>query len=401
MAGAAIFGCGTSSIVFSEPGVGSALTTTGSAGSSTQPGSTGGTNVVTGPAVDASAGAKGGAGGAGGRGGAGGNVVGDGAACNRDCPDTPCARLGATWRLIAKGTTNNAVSSLAIGPDALYVGTTTSSPLDGAEIDRVPLAGGPPTPVVLNVQATELLVDGDWLFYVDNITHGESSSLRMMSTSSGDHVTLASDSRLSNVRVDALHAYYSTVDTMGAGRIMRIPRAAPMSPPELVVETLHPWGFAIDGDAIYWTRYDNGGTLFRRPLEGGATTTLATSAEPITNPVAQGLYVYFLYGATPGVCAGSVMRVPKAGGMVERLSPGNTGVASQFGGLVIDSSYEYWAQIWYEDGWLLRRPHAGGDPELLLTGQIMGGGLAVSETDVYFVARPDLSSPYEVRAIRK
>jgi hypothetical protein len=59
------------------------------------------------------------------------------------------------------------------------------------------------------------------------------------------------------------------------------------------------------------------------------------------------------------------------------------------------------AQIWSDDSWLLRRPQRGGTPELLLTGQVSSGNVAASATDVYFVARPDLSSPYEVRAIQK
>jgi hypothetical protein len=302
---------------------------------------------------------------------------------------------------VATGPTADAITALAIGSDSLYFGTSSSSALTGGEIDRVPTTGGPPVALVSNVQPTELLLDGGSLFYVDNIGRGETSSLRVVPTSGGSHLTIASDSLLSNVRVDASYVYYSTSDATGAGRILRVAREPSVSAPELVVETSHPWGFAIDAEAIYWTRYDGGGALLRRPLAGGATTTLAMSNEVITAPTVHGDDVYFFYGGTPGECRGAVLRVPRTGGAVERVSIGGTGTASSFGGLAVDASYLYWSQIWMEDGWLFRAPIAGGGPELLETKQIMSGRVTATASDLFWVARPSPSAPYEVRAVER
>jgi hypothetical protein len=394
---AGAFACDSSKVWFVEPGTStsaSAATTgaTTTAGPAGPTGSTGGSSIVTGP--------TGPVGGAGGRGGAGGDVGnGEAGVCNRDCPNAPCARLAAAWRTVA--TSTNFIKSLAIGADAIYVGTTSSSPLTGGDIERIPIAGGAPTPFVTNVQAMELLLDGDSLYYVDNISRGQSYSLRVIPTSGGSHVTLASDSLLSNIRVDATYAYYSTQDGSGAARILRVARDGSMSPPEVVVETKNTWGFDIDADAVYWASVEGSGSLLRRPLAGGVTTTLATSMEPIAQPFVHGEYVYFFHAATPGVCEGAVLRVPRAGGAVELLSPGNTGAASFFGGLAFDDAYVYWAQIWYDDGWLVRAPLGGGTPELLVTGLIVDGLVTGTATDLYFAARPAGSSTYEVRAIGK
>ena len=76
-------------------------------------------------------------------------------------------------------------------------------------------------------------------------------------------------------------------------------------------------------------------------------------------------------------------------------SPGKTGAASYVGGVAVDGAYAYWSQVWYDDGWLLRAPIAGGSPELLATGQLLTGGVTLGATDVFWIARPTASSPYE------
>jgi hypothetical protein len=396
------FACGSNSIIFTAmsgaPGpTGAGVTGTG--------GSTGSSTFsTTGLGMGGSSEGSGrlGSGGAGG-GSAGSVSAGGSSACYRDCPGTPCARLDAPWRtVVTHPDTSSSISAFAIGSDYLYFGTSVSSSPAPGEIDRVALSGGAKTVLASNVQVRELLLDGDSLYYVDNISRGETSSLRVIPTSGGPHETIASDSRLSNVRIDANYIYYSTSDAFGSARIMRVTRQGLMSPPEVVVESRTPWGFEIDADALYWTQYDNGGTLFRRALAGGPTTTLATSTQSITTPVLHGEYVYFFYGGTPAVCVGAVLRVPRTGGLVEQISPGNTGVASLFGGLAVDEAYVYWAQLWGNgDDWILRAPIAGGNPEFLETTQRLGGGITATATDIYWAAHPTMAGGYEIRAIAK
>ena len=162
-------------------------------------------------------------------------------------------------------------------------------------------------------------------------------------------------------------------------------------------------GIRDDGENVYWTRYDGGGTLFSRPLAGGATTTLVMSTEPIVEPMVAGDHVYYFSGGTPGVCKGAVMRVPKTGGMVEQFSPGNTGAASSLGRMFDDDSLVYWLQSWYANNRILRAPKRGGSdgPEVVAGDQVGLGSFAVTATHFYWTARSSLSGGYEIRALAK
>jgi hypothetical protein len=167
-----------------------------------------------------------------------------------------------------------------------------------------------------------------------------------------------------------------------------------------VVPTKNPGGFDIDSDAIYWSQNEVGGTLLRLPFAGGAAVVLATSTQPIAAALVHGDDVYVLLGGSPSACMGNVLKVPRTGGAVQQISVGGTGMGSQRGSVAVDATYAYWLQIWPGDGWLLRAPTAGGNPEILETLQTLGKDLVVTTTDVYWTVQPS-SGPSEIRAMQK
>jgi hypothetical protein len=158
---------------------------------------------------------------------------------------------------------------------SVYFGTQSSSPLAGGDIYRVDLAGGPPAVFVSNVQVEELLLDGNSLYYVDNISRGATSSLRVVPTTGGQHETIASDAHLSNVRVDASYIYYFADNGFGGGRILRVARGGSMSPPEPIVGANGVDRFAIDADSLYWAQNDGGG-----PTTAGSCARPSPAAIP-------------------------------------------------------------------------------------------------------------------------
>jgi len=304
--------------------------------------------------------------------------------------------------MLASSPFEQEIAALAPGDQDLYYGTYSNS--SNGEVRRIPLGGGASTLLVSGVQVRELHLEGDALYYVDTPNSGVSSTLSALPTAGGKPQFVVADERMTNVRIDASNIYFQASNAWGAGRVVRLPRTSgDASAPEVVVETIHPWGFAIDGANLYWTKYDAGGTLFRRPLTGGTTTTLAASTDPITDPTVAGDYVYFFSGGTPGVCQGAVMRVLKTGGMVEQFSPGNTGAASSLGGLVVDDAFVYWSQAWYASDRIMRGWQRGGSSgtEVVAGAQLSLGHVAVTATHIYWTARSSASGPYEIRAMAK
>jgi hypothetical protein len=329
--------------------------------------------------------------------------------CNRDCPTGPCRVVGGVPQTLVTSPFEQQIVALAPGAQDLYYGTLSNSALPpsnghNGEVRRIPLGGGASTLLVSGVQATDLLLDGDSLYYVDRADGNGNDTLWALPISGGTPRRLAADQRIVNIRVDASSIYFQASVASGVGRVIRVPRVSiDTGIYEVVAETLHPWGFAIDDVNVYWTRYENGGTLFRRPLAGGMTATLVTSNEAITQPMVAGDHVYYLTGGTPGVCQGAVMRVPKTGGMVEQFSPGNTGAASSLGSFVADDDFVYWSQAWYASDRLLRGLKRGDSagPQIVGGEQLGLGRVAVTATHIYWTARSSSSGPYEIRAMAK
>jgi hypothetical protein len=309
-----------------------------------------------------------------------------------------------TPTVLASSGFDQQIVALAAGDQDLYYGTLSNS--TAGQIRRIPIGGGDSTLLVSGVQVGELLLDADSLYYVATSNSLGPYTLWMLPIAGGMPQIIATDERLTQLHVDASSIYYQARSSTGAGRIARVAKASmDASTPETVVETQNPWGFAIDDASVYWARYDAaaGGMLFRRSLVGGTTTTIAKSTEPIVEPMVHGDYVYFFYGATPGVCRGAVMRVLKTGGVVEQVSFGNTGAASAVGAVPADDTYVYWGQFWYATDRILRVSQQPDDrgPEVVVDNQLNLGPFILTPTHLYWTARSSSSGPYEIRSVLK
>jgi Domain of unknown function (DUF5050) len=294
------------------------------------------------------------------------------------------------------------IVGLAIGKQDLYYATSSSS--TEGQIRRMPIGGGASTEVVSGAQPRGLFLNEDVLYFITDSTDDRVSTLWAESVAGGRPAVVAVDTRISNFVIDTSSIYFhASPAPSGVGHIARVPKtSSDASTPEMVVETLNSWGFTIDATNVYWTKYDGAeGTLFQRPLKGGATTTLATaSKEIIAQPTVAGDYVYFTYLGTPATCRGAIMRVPTTGGTVERLSPGNTGAASNVSRVSVDDPFIYWSQIWYS-GRILRALKSGGVPEVVVADQLNLGYVVATATHVYWAARSSLSGPYEIRVVAR
>ena len=261
----------------------------------------------------------------------------------------------------------------------------------------MPLAGGPSTLLAENVIVGELYLDGSTLYYVTNDRRG-GFSLFSVPTTGGTSRMVATGSEIWYLTSDASGIYYGQKTATGAttSRIMRIDRATSGVTPLVEIPGML-WGFAIDGTNVYWAWYSNGGTLSRRSLAGGDTTTLRTSAAPITFPVIDGDDIDFVEGInTPDVCQSSIWSVSKGGGPPRLLTPGTSGIDA--GRLARDATHLYWGRGSHQGAIL--RTVKGQTPEIMAVNQANDSWVvAVGATDVYWIASS--GSGDEVRAVPK
>jgi hypothetical protein len=297
-----------------------------------------------------------------------------------------------TPRVLVSSPTDQQIAAIAVSADTLYWGTYPNQ-TPGAILSS-PLAGGPSTTIVSNVIVSSLYLDGSTLYYVTNDRTGMSSLFAIPATG-GTAQLIATGPGLGSLTSDASGIYFGQ-QVSGSSRIFRADRAGAAVTPIVEVSGAF-WGFAIDDTNIYWAAYSNGGTLYRRALAGGDTTTMYASSSPLTFPIADGDDIVFVQGInTPDVCQSSIWAVPKAGGGAPRLiSPGTSGIDAWRP--VRDDTHIYWGRASYH-GAILRMVK-GETPEILATDQANAAPLILGPADIYWVATN--GSSYEVRTLPK
>ena len=177
----------------------------------------------------------------------------------------------------------------------------------------------------------------------------------------------------------------SLLGTTWDGAIARVPLDG--SPPT-------PWptpdddvvgAIVADGVNAYWAMLAEG-TIRQRALAGGDTITLATGQHVLNEVRAFGGNVYWsTFGS--GNDHGSIRAVPIGGGAVNVL----TSVDASPVAFAVDASGVYWIDsvslTWITR--LMRLRHGATIPEVLVSGEKFGWGLAVDEMSVYWTTSLD------------
>ena len=220
--------------------------------------------------------ARGGSNGGAGTGGSASTGSGGGGGCAISCGPAACPVRDGQPRVLVTSPTDHQLVGLAVNADTLFWGTYPNQ--TPGEIRSMPLAGGPSTLLASDVIVSELYLDGSTLYYVTNDRTGNGSLLAIPVTG-GTPRMVATGARIAWLTSDASSIYFAQ-----GNQIMRADRSGSgVTPVVGAAGTL--WGFAVDEANVYWASYSNGGTLSRRGLAGGNTTTLHTSSAPLTFPI--------------------------------------------------------------------------------------------------------------------
>jgi len=108
-------------------------------------------------------------------------------------------------------------------------------------------------------------------------------------------------------------------DSGGARTVWRIDAAGSFTtlwPPDPSLSLVYPGAIAVDTTSAYFLR-DTGDALQSAPLTGGVPSTLSTASSGTTNAIASdGAYVYWAANGTPG----SIFKTPVGGGSTSTLA---------------------------------------------------------------------------------
>lgn len=157
-------------------------------------------------------------------------------------------------------------------------------------------------------------------------------------------------------------------------------------------------GLALDDEYLYWTIYDNQGTVQRGPKSGGSIQTLATGQPRATSIAVDSDNAYWIAtGTFEKYLDGSIRKAPKAGGASVALASNISKLLTL--GLGLDSQFVYWTHFTLADAGIVnqatlqRVPKTGGNIQTLFTGGNLAG-LYVASNAVYVSAAPDANEPY-------
>jgi hypothetical protein len=332
--------------------------------------------------------------------------------CNLDCPGGPCARrAGHPPEVVVSNTRkDNVIASLAVGGGSVFYGTISHDlNFELGHLVKVSLSTGAATELDARVQASQLVLDGDRLFYVGDAIQSSAVTLYGLPPAGGERQALvSSDTPFHGLAVGAaptgerLWFYgtgmapyaiiWSAFGDEGAYGFSRIADVA---------ETPH--GFALDGPMIYDASGDGRSRIrLRRWYDSDdQIKEVATAPDhPLGLPVVAGNELLFVHQpalpAGAGRCVGSVAAVPKNGGAQRTVSLGRSG--SDVSSLATDGTYVYWSTF-DDGGTVFRAPRAGGAPEIIAAEQREARALALDGARVYWIVTSETGG--QVRAVAK
>ncbi len=252
--------------------------------------------------------------------------------------------------------------------DANVYFTALSTTSSDEAIYQVPKNAAGSTPIELSSndrQPLSLASDGTYVYWNDTL---DPQVIRRVAVGGNGATTLAA------IGTGGMALSPTSLFWVGASGVESMPKAGG------TVTTLGPapmgggYGVAIDASYFYFAASSTlSATIFRTPLSGGATTTLAMLGTIVNVLATDGANVYFVSGDY-------LSSVPAAGGAVSVLASGFSGTTS----LKLDSGNLY-ASISLGNGpygSILRVPVTGGRPTALASAQWGVSDLAVDATSI-------------------
>ena len=283
----------------------------------------------------------------------------------------------------------------------------------------------PVTVVASNVDARQLVADGDDLFWADS---GTGTLVSMHWPTKATRLLAWSQTGVQRIAVDAQRVYWTKGEGLGGGGVYSVARSGggkvdmlmgfgPVKvggpkglavtndgvylawsvangdvsrvrkdgQPDAVFASSQamPTDLAVDSGNVYWTVLGSGtsnGVVMRRPLASGELSTVAHHQEQPAWLIADGAgAVFWVVGGTGG-SPGAVLRSSDGGPKV--LAPVRGG-----SGLATDSTWVYFAS--QEDGLVQKVRKDGTERTLLARDQAAPRGLAVISDAVLWVNRGD------------
>jgi hypothetical protein len=209
-----------------------------------------------------------------------------------------------------------------------------------------------------------IAVDGQSVYWADN--YG-SKSVQKVGLCGGTPVTLAGGYGAMSMAIDATSVYWSTADA-----VWKTPLSGGIST-TLASAQIGPGAITLGGSYVYWMNFSaaNEGTLVKLPRSGGTPVTVLSGLDEQSGLAVDATSLYFTT-YNPG----AVMKVGLDGGLPVTLVGGQIGPSQ----IALDATSVYWTNTYV--GTLSKVGLNGGTPTTLASGSPFG--LAVDATSVYW-----------------
>ncbi len=260
---------------------------------------------------------------------------------------------------------------LALGPDKVYFGYAGRD-AGGAIVGGVAMAAKDGTGAWCIACDTgeprELATDAASVYWADP-GNGE---LRKAPLDGSRVDTLWTGQIGSPVAVDSKHVYFFDA---GANTVMQVEKDG-SSPAAVETNQIEVNSIAAHSKFLYWLTQSE---LKEKDLAGGTLNTLASGLSSARSVAVDATHVYWAQGQWNG--SETIQSMPRGGGAATQLS------AAGAYAIALDASYVYAADN--HDGEILRVPKAGGIVEILASSQPYPFDIAVDGLAVYWSSETD------------
>lgn len=280
-------------------------------------------------------------------------------ACGHDCLGGACSN-GVCQPVTLPG----GGSCLAVDDSYVYLG-------GGPSIWKTPIVGGAPSKVVdvTPLSADDIAIDGTYVYWGASTYTGQTGGIFKAPKIGGAITQLSSETPASSparIALDTNNVYWLNTTSIWATSKYGGPLKQYVSGLSGLLK------LTVDASDIYFVS-SNAGTVSRIPVAGGGITTVAAGQ----TPYAVALDATTVYWANE---AGTIMKRPKAGGQPTMLVGGQNGPTE----IIVDATSVYWTNI--SDGSVMRAGLDGQNPTVMATGQTTPRGIAQNAKAIYVVS---------------